>query len=259
MVVPSADSQPEVRWRSAALSDRGLRRDRNEDAFLHAPDAGIYAVADGMGGHAAGDVASRIAVETLAGAFAAASAQPAAALAARLAEAFTAANDAILRHADLDPACTGMGTTLTALTLVRDTRGIVLAHIGDSRAYRLRSGELTQLTRDHTWVQQQVEAGMLTARAARHHRLASVLNRVLGTAEASAPQAIDIVVGDVLPGDLYLLCSDGLSGMIEDADLLAMLMRGLPLAQHADELVAAANVRGGVDNVTVVLLQAEAP
>jgi PPM family protein phosphatase len=255
MVVPDG---PGMRWQSHGLTDRGLRRRRNEDALLVAPESRIYAVADGMGGHAAGNVASRIAIQTLAAAFPRAPTAriQAEELSQRLLEAFEAANAAILAHAEREQACRGMGTTLTALMPLADLPQCVIAHVGDSRAFRLRRGELLQITRDHTWVQQQVDAGMLTPVEARHHGLSSVLSRVMGTA---AVGPADSFVLNVEPGDLYLLCSDGLTTMVDDADLLALLAAPLPLDELAASLVAAANLRGGSDNITVVVLKTESP
>lgn len=243
-------------WHGVALSDRGLVRPRNEDAFLAAPDVRLFAVADGMGGHAAGDVASRIAVETLRATFARAPSPliQAPALARRLLAAFAAANESILQYTRLHRETAGMGTTLTALIPLRTRPQAVLAHIGDSRAYRLRRGALLQLTHDHTWVQQQVDAGILTSHQARHHQLSSVLSRVLGT---PAVGPADTFVVDVEPGDRFLLCSDGLTTMVADADLRALLDRELPLEQHATQLIEAANLRGGFDNITVLLLSTE--
>lgn len=253
MVVPTG--RRVLHWRVAALTDRGRLRQRNEDAYLVRPDARLFAVADGMGGHAAGDVASRLAAAQLDAVFAAPPNRVrAGALGRRLVAAFDAVNDELLEHAARDPRLRGMGTTLTAFCPVPDAPQAVIAHIGDSRAYRLRDGALRQLTNDHTWVQQQVDAGMLTPHQARHHPWAAMLDRVLGT---PAVGPADIYVIDVEPGDVFLLCSDGLTGMIEDADIEALLKRDLPLDRHARELVAAANLRGGRDNITVVLLAAD--
>ncbi|HEX6134312.1 MAG TPA: protein phosphatase 2C domain-containing protein [Longimicrobiales bacterium] len=254
MVVP-VRAATLMSWTAVGLTDPGRHRPRNEDAYVLRPGARIYAVADGMGGHAAGNVASRIAAEVLAAAFQ----RPpsprirAPALTRRLLNAFDAANRAILDHAAVHRECGGMGTTLTALAPLAAAPQCVIAHIGDSRAYRLRRGSLTQLTRDHTWVQQQVDAGMLTPLQARHHPLASVLSRVLGTA---AVGPADTIVIDVDPGDEFVLCSDGLTTMIDDADLRAILDRPLSLEQRARDLVDAANLRGGLDNITVLLIAA---
>jgi PPM family protein phosphatase len=246
-----------MRWQSCALTDRGRVRRRNEDAYLVLPESRLYAVADGMGGHAAGDVASRTAVNVLAESFARVPSRRImhGAMTRRLLDAFAAANAAILSHALTQPQCAGMGTTLTAVAPLDAAAQCVVAHVGDSRLYRLRAGELHQVTRDHTWVQQQVEAGILTPAEARHHPLSSLLNRVLGTQEVGPA---DSMVFDTLPGDLLLLCSDGLTGMIDDAELATLLQRPLPLEQHARELVEAANAGGGTDNITVLLLRAAA-
>ncbi|HEX2168333.1 MAG TPA: PP2C family serine/threonine-protein phosphatase [Longimicrobiales bacterium] len=246
-----------MKWSTAGLTDRGRRRARNEDAFLLRPQARIFGVADGMGGHAAGNVASRIAIDVLAAAFE----RPpsprirAATLARRLLNIFDDANRAILAHAAENRECAGMGTTLTALAPLAGADQCVIAHVGDSRAYRLRAGELTQLTRDHTWVQQQVDAGMLTSAEARHHPLASVLSRVLGTA---AVGPADTLVVDAAPGDVFLLCSDGLTTMLDDPEVLALVDGQVSLEERARALIDAANQRGGVDNITVVLLQPDA-
>jgi PPM family protein phosphatase len=255
MVVPGEQSM--MKWRAHGLSDRGRRRRRNEDALLLLAESGLCAVADGMGGHAAGDVASRIAVEGLATAFSAVGEPVADALERRLAGAFGAANRAILDHAARDVSCHGMGTTLTALLPVAGMPACVLAHVGDSRAYRLRGDEFRQLTRDHTWVQQQVDAGILTAEQARHHNRASVLTRVLGT-DATAPA--DTLVADVRPGDLFLLCSDGLTAVLTDSDVYDVIAAASALQDAAraledavGALVDEANRRGGPDNITVVL------
>jgi protein phosphatase len=245
-----------LHWRAYGLTDRGLHRWRNEDALLLAPARRLFAVADGLGGHAAGDVASRVAVASLAASFP----RPpswrigARTLGRRLEAAFHTAHKAILDHAAADPACAGMGTTLTALAPLAAAPACVIAHIGDSRAYRLRGAELRQLTRDHTRVRHLVDAGMLTPRQARHHARASVLTRALGM--DSTPQ-VDTFAMDAAPGDIFLLCSDGLTTMLEDADIARLLATDAPLEARCKALVAEANRRGGTDNITVVLATAE--
>jgi serine/threonine protein phosphatase PrpC len=241
-----------VRFEAAAATDRGLRRPENEDAYLVDTTRGLFCVADGMGGHAAGEVASRMAVEALAREMARPDAG--APLDARLRAAVVAANRAILEAADRDPALAGMGTTLTALALAQDNRSFTIAHVGDSRAYLYRQGELSQLTADHTWVQQQVDAGLLTPQEARGHPLGSMLTRAVGISE---DPEVDIVRGDLEPGDLILLCSDGLTGMVDDDELAGILARDdLPLDDLARELATAANRNGGVDNITAILIRA---
>jgi serine/threonine protein phosphatase PrpC len=240
-----------MRWESISVTDRGLIRPNNEDASLESVEHGVFAVADGMGGHAAGEVASRIAVEALREeAQAAASAGNPADV---LTRAFDAANSEIRRRGHQEPDKRGMGTTLTVLHLVRDSadRGVI-GHVGDSRAYRLRSGRMEQLTRDHTWVQERVDAGVLTPEQARTHPYSSILTRVLGTDDAVDA---DIVSVDSAPGDLFLLCSDGLSGMVPDADLENILAEHDDLSEIAHNLMAAACDNGGFDNITLVLVR----
>jgi protein phosphatase len=238
-------------WEWTALSARGLRRARNEDSYLVRPDKRLYAVADGMGGHAAGDVASRMAVEALDREFPA-DADPDA-IERLLVDATKTANCEILEVGRREADKRGMGTTLTTLVTPVNGAGCIIAHIGDSRAYRIRSGSLEQLTTDHTWVQQQVDLGALTLKTARSHPLSSVLTRVLGVDEGVPP---DVLRSDVVAGDMFLLCSDGLTGIVYDASIAAMLVEGGALEEMARALVAAANERGGYDNSTVVLVRA---
>lgn len=251
MVVPS------LSWHSAAATDRGRRRARNEDAVLVLPASRVYAVADGMGGHVAGNVASRLATETLASEFERAPSPRigAPALARRFISAFDAVNAAILRHASARPSYAGMGTTLTAIAPLVASPQCIISHIGDSRAYRFRAGSLVQLTRDHTWVQQQVDAGMLTPLEARHHPVSSVLSRVLGTSAVGPP---DTFTADVIAGDVFMLCSDGLTNMLDDLELRGLLAESLPVDAMVARLVDVANARGGDDNISVVLLQCAA-
>jgi PPM family protein phosphatase len=238
----------------AGRTDRGRSRKRNEDALLQRPDRRLFAVADGMGGHSGGDIASRIAVDILDNR----TADPAADTAAGpgsphpLKAAILAAHDAIREAGRADPALRGMGTTLTALRFGSGEH-CVLAHVGDSRAYRYRGGTLEQLSRDQTWVQRQVDAGLLTPAAARHHPHASVLTSALGIEDAPLQIQLDTVGCE--PGDTFLLCSDGLTGELDDAEILAILRREPDLGRAADELVAAANEAGGSDNITVVLVR----
>lgn len=242
-----------IRWESAGQTDVGRVRQGNEDAFLTDPERGIFLVADGMGGHAAGEVASALAREAVGGELARAldAGVEDAALPGVLEEAvraaFAACSDYVAEH----PEARGMGTTLTACVL-RPDGAFRMAHIGDSRAYLLREGVLEQVTHDHTWVQEEVDAGRLSPDATRTHPLSHVITRALGPGDYAPP---DLVEGALRPGDLLLLCTDGLTGMVEDADLALLLSTGLPLPKVAAELVRAANLRGGTDNVTAVLVR----
>jgi len=240
--------------RFSSRSDRGRIRPGNEDALLADGETGLFAVADGMGGHAAGEVASRVAIEALRSAAQNAPGEtgPSASTNARkwLASSVEAANRAVYEAARADPRLGGMGTTLTALYIHPPIA--CYAHVGDSRMYRLRGGRLQQITRDHTWVQEQVDAGLLSPAQAAVHPQRSVLTRAVGTSDAVAVESADL---GAEPGDLFLLASDGLTGMLTDDQIAAVLMNGTSLDGIADDLIREANARGGVDNITVVLVR----
>jgi serine/threonine protein phosphatase PrpC len=226
---------------AVALSDIGRVRGRNEDSFLLDTDASLYAVADGMGGHAAGDVASQTAIAAFHGSFL----ETHSTLIA-----MKSANRAVLERSAAEPNLLGMGTTLTGVHFFGTT--VFVAHVGDSRLYLLRAEHLRQLTRDHTVAQERIEQGALTKVGAMGHPMSSMLTRALGL----RPELdIDVFQHDVLAGDRFLICSDGLTGMITDNDLCAMLLQDKNMDAIAAELVEAANLRGGTDNITVVLME----
>jgi serine/threonine protein phosphatase PrpC len=238
-----------MKLRFAGRTDVGRVRSRNEDALLERPDRGMFAVADGMGGHAAGDIASRIAVDVL-DERSADSTEPAAdALKADI----RAAHEAILRAARADSSLQGMGTTLTTLRLRPDGKGCLIGHVGDSRAYRWRDGKLKQLTRDQTWVQDQVEAGAISSEQARHHPFSAMLTCALGIEDVDLD--VQVVEFECAAGDTYLLCSDGLIARLDDADLRRIMAEHHDLDQAAAALVKAANAAGGPDNITVSLVR----
>jgi protein phosphatase len=250
----------------AARSDPGLRRGGNEDAYCVRPDLGLFIVADGMGGHVAGEIASRVAVEAIERFVAETeSAGPQdtwpfpyetelSTAANRLKSGFRLANRGIGAAMANRQALRGMATTAAAL-LVGSTAGVI-AHVGDSRVYLLRAGGLTRLTRDHSWVEEQVRAGVLTANAARQHPWRNVVTRALSGGEDP-----EVELGDVAfePNDRVLLCSDGLYAVVDD-DTIARLL-GQPqagLESICDQLIGAANDGGGPDNITVLVLQLDA-
>lgn len=242
-----------MRWEAQGQTDRGRVRRRNEDNLLVRSDVGVFAVADGMGGHAAGDVASALAVRTLDAALdGRGPVHHPEALRDALVEATREANQRILSAAASDPAQRGMGTTMTVLGLAAEAGRYVLAHAGDSRAYLFRDGELSQLTVDHTWVQRQVDTGRLTRSQARVHPYSSMLTNALGVAEEDR---VDGAVGVAQPGDLFLLCTDGLSGVLEDDQIRTVLAEDRTLDGLASELILATNEAGGPDNITVVLVR----
>ncbi len=229
-------------------SDSGLVRDHNEDSFRIDCDAGLFVVADGMGGHAAGEVASALAVEAVFERLTGTSPE-AECTEEYLQSAVRHANRVIYSNALEHPERKGMGTTLTFMCWYADV--FHFGHVGDSRAYRLRDAELTQLTRDHTWVNMQVRAGVISAEEAAHAQLRHVLVKALGTEPAVDA---DVIAVDARPKDRFLLCSDGLSDMVNDEDLRRVLSgKGTP-GEVAERLVELANAFGGKDNITAVVI-----
>jgi protein phosphatase len=223
-----------------ASTDVGRTREGNEDGYLAKEP--LFAVADGMGGHRAGEVASNLALETLAEV---APDEDAHSLADRV----RAANRVVHQHASEDAELEGMGTTLTALWLDGDEA--LLAHVGDSRAYLCRDGELSMITEDHTLVQRMVREGKLTRDEADHHPQRSILTRALGV---DAEVDVDDFTVELRPGDRILLCTDGLTSMIGE-DRIAEILADNPDPQAAaDALIVAANEAGGQDNITAVVL-----
>lgn len=258
--LPPASTLPvkPLQLQVATASDPGRVRARNEDAVAARPDVGLVVVADGMGGHAAGDRASAVAVEeVLRGLGDGGEGDPL----LRMEGAVRAAHHRVLTAADLSPALRGMGTTLTVLLMDRLRGWWVVGHVGDSRAYLLRKGVLRQVTRDQTWVQEQLDLGNLDAQGAATHPMASLLLQAIGSGNDVVPQ---ILHETLQPGDLFLLCSDGLIRVVTDQELEAALVALQESSVEAlqgvvDALVTLANERGGPDNVTVALARAVDP
>ncbi|TDW30232.1 PP2C family protein-serine/threonine phosphatase [Cryobacterium psychrophilum] len=231
---------------SAAASDVGRVRSNNQDSGYAGHN--LFVVADGMGGHAGGDVASAIAVKRIIEADTdyASAADAEFALQAALIGANAQLAETVFEHAEL----TGMGTTVSALVVLNDE--VAIAHIGDSRIYLLRDNELSQITIDHTFVQRLVDSGRITEQEAMVHPRRSVLMRVLGDVDSS-PE-IDTSILATLPGDRWLLCSDGLTGVVSHAAMTAALSSGLSAEDVADRLVKESLDGGAPDNVTVVIV-----
>ena len=238
--------------RLAGRTDVGHARSRNEDALLQRPGRGLIAVADGMGGHAAGDIASRIAIDIVDDRSAH---LPDTDLDEYLRQTVHLAHAAILKAAEADSDLQGMGTTLTVLRVDPSTRSGLIAHVGDSRAYRWRAGSLEQLTQDQTWVQEQIDAGLLSPDQGAGHPLSSILTCALGIEDVDLE--VQIIDPDPRPDDLFLLCSDGLNARLSDDDLRQILVDHTDLDDAAAALVDAANEAGGPDNITVALLRVE--
>ncbi len=214
------------------------------------PEQGVFIVADGMGGHAAGEVASEMAVQAIAKNLEGVVGRSDAEAAHMMRLAIHQANASIFRRTVDEPEKRGMGTTATAL-VVNQAR-YMIGQVGDSRAYLLREGVLTQLTKDHSYVQEQVDAGYLTPEQARTHPYSNVITRCVGANSDVVP---DIYVGTLNSGDLFMLASDGLTGMLEDEDLQRYLETDNTPAQMVDFLVNEGNRRGGLDNITVIIVR----
>ena len=222
-----------------AATDIGQVREGNEDSFLVV--APLYAVADGMGGHRGGEVASSLALETVQGMFERREGS--------LADQVVEANRAVFDRSQNDRSVSGMGTTLTA-ALVDGSR-VHLVHVGDSRAYLLRGGELAQLTEDHTLVHRMVKEGEISQEEAETHPQRSILTRALGVDQSVQVDEGDVEVSD---GDRLLLCTDGLTGMVPEGQIREILLESADPQEAVEKLVKVANRAGGIDNITAVIL-----
>src|SRR4051812_8069637 len=256
---------PSLTW--AVRSDPGLKRTSNEDSYSTRPDVGLFVVADGMGGHVAGEVASRVAVEAIE-AFIQETAgadknrtwpfpfDPTVSLEAnRLRAAFRLANRKIASAIADSQDLRGMATTASAVLI--GPHGASVAHVGDSRVYVLRRGTLEQITHDHSWVEEQVRAGTMSPSAARMHPWRNVVTRALSGGE---DPEVDVTELDLQPGERFLICSDGLFSVVPDTQIAEVLSdRTLSLSEACQRLVDAANRGGGPDNITAVVLEVDVP
>jgi len=236
-----------TRWRFAAATDTGLVRQNNQDAIYI--DDQLAIVADGMGGHAAGDVAATMTIESVRMGFAM---RP---TVEGLFNAIEDANREVLQDASLNPNHFGMGTTVIAVGLTEDTAGVAsptLVHVGDSRAYQLRDGALRQLSEDHSVAEEWVRMGRLTPEEALVHPRRHQLTRGVGV---ESTIAVDVISLEAMPGDRILLCSDGLSNELDDDTLARLASAPAPLDEAVEGLVAAARAAGGHDNISAVLLE----
>jgi protein phosphatase len=230
-------------------TDQGLRRLNNEDTILVDENQGICLVADGIGGNAGGEIASRLFSQTAENAFSGVPFQEELRYQI-LQKVFADANETIFNYAQSHPGCDGMGCTAEMLVLNDDR--FMLGHIGDSRTYRLRDGEIKQLTLDHTLVKQQLDQGLITQEEAKHHSFKNVILRAVGIQQNPS---LDVLRGNVYPGDMFLLCSDGLTDMVEDDFIKNHLISEKGIREKVDGLIQEANARGGKDNISAILVQ----
>lgn len=247
--------------KSFGITDVGRQRQHNEDSYLVDDKMSLYLVADGMGGHAAGEVASRIATEAIAefiahtieddGTWPHAYDENFSRNTNRLLSALRIANTRVIDAMKKDARLRGMGTTVVACLIESDSASV--AHVGDSRGYLIRDNQMSRITSDHSWVFEQVQAGMLTEAEAEKHPLRNVITRALGGGNNVVPDASEI---ELREGDHFLFCSDGLTGMVSEDDILRIVMEGPDLEEAGQQLIKQANEHGGHDNITVVLVAA---
>jgi protein phosphatase len=238
----------------AARTDVGMVRSGNEDNFFADADQnhGIFIVADGMGGHAAGEVASEMAVQIVPRELAAVRDVTDPSARERVMNSLKTANRAIYERMISEPDKQGMGTTVSAVVLSHGH--YMIGQVGDSRVYLLRDGMLTQVTKDHSYVQEQVDAGFLTPEQARYHPYSNVITRCVGAGDTVEP---DVYEGELKVGDVLLVASDGLTGMVDDRRLQTLLLARSTPGRIVDALIADANGRGGLDNITAIVVRVE--
>ena len=247
----------------AGKSDVGRRRQKNEDSFLLSPELELIVVADGMGGHLGGEMASRICVETVEQVIQGLDQDPESTVEegvevkpgdfqSYLRYALSMASSKIFHKSHEEPALKGMGTTAVAALFRKNM--VYVANVGDSRVYRIRAGQIEQITEDHSLVSEQVKAGILTPEDAKTHRFKNIITRSVGFQEVV--QA-DVDIRSVQVGDRYLLCSDGLSNMLSDTDLCQTVVANQDIEAACQQLVDLANERGGDDNITVLIAEVQ--
>jgi protein phosphatase len=241
----------------AARSDVGMIRSGNEDNLFsdpepgqHAVERGLFVVADGMGGHAAGEVASEMAVQIVARELGAIRDLHDTNAARAVLEALKRANLAIYERTLSEVDKQGMGTTVSVLIV--SGRRFLIGQVGDSRVYLLRDGALRQITKDHSYVQEQVDAGYLTAEQARYHPYSNVITRCVGASDDVEP---DTYTGELRAGDTFLVASDGLTGMVDDRRLQQLLLARATPQRVVDALISEANARGGLDTITAIVVR----
>ncbi len=236
----------------SARTDTGRLRKGNEDNLYADANEyrGLFIVADGMGGHAAGEIASQMAVDLLASELADLNDLAAPGAGQRLSDTLKLANRTVFQRTMKEVDKTGMGSTASAL-LISDTRYLI-GHVGDSRIYLVRDGVMTQLTHDHSLVQEQVDAGLITAEQARHHPQSNVITCCIGMSSEIEP---DVITGETKVGDVFLLASDGLTGMVEDRRLKQLLESRANPERIVNAMIADANNNGGIDNITAIVVK----
>jgi serine/threonine protein phosphatase PrpC len=243
-----------LKLQMAALTNKGRVREQNEDALYFDERDRVIIVCDGMGGHAGGHIASELAVQVVSSGLRQLKLLDSVdetSVIEMMKNAVFGANDHILSRARLDASISDMGTTLVACVFMRDR--VITTNVGDSRIYRIAGGVIEQVSQDHSLVAERVRAGQLDPNSDEASLLSNIVTRALGMEQVT----IDITVEDLVPGDTYLLCSDGLSDLVEEHEMLAIVDGALSLPQACMTMVDLANHRGGIDNITVALGRAD--
>lgn len=231
-------------------SDAGCKRSNNEDAYVVSPGCNFVLVADGIGGAAAGELASSLFASAAVEVFAGSVRRTEKETLDLVEKAFSLANKRILDHIRENPHHEGMGCTAELLAFTNNL--FVIGHVGDSRTYVLRNGQFKQLTHDHSLVQAQVDQGLISREEAKTHRFRNVLSQAVGIGRRLA---LDILQGKIFPGDLFLLCSDGLTDMVDDSAIAHIISSAGSVEQKVDALIESAKSAGGNDNITLVIAQ----
>ena len=233
----------------AGKTNIGLKRSANEDTFIIKGELGFCLVADGLGGAAAGEIASRFFADATLEAFKQATDLNENKVIERIQNSFRLANQRIRDHGMRNPSHKGMGCTAELMAF--SDQGFVIGHLGDSRTYRFRNGLLKQLTHDHSFIQEQIDKGLIAEENARRHPLRNVILKAVGINESLE---LDLIRGRTYPEDQFLLCSDGLTDMVEDSSIDKVFKSTIPAHKKVDQLIELALSGGGKDNVTVVLI-----
>ncbi len=244
--------------KSAAFSHTGMRRLQNQDSFLNRPDLGLFIVADGMGGHRGGEIASGLAIQTIQEFFEKNSAKKDTLESAmqKIEDSLLLANEAIQKRGDIEPDLKGMGTTASVLYFT--DQYAILGQVGDSRMYLIQNQKIWQLTKDHSLVQEKLRAGLITRQQVKTDKNRNVITRSVGYETNLNP---DLFWFQTKPDDVFVVCSDGLHGLVEDPELLSMIIQHVmnenDLEKASRELIQKANEYGGDDNVTTVIVKVE--
>ncbi len=231
------------------LSDVGKKREKNEDTLLLNEKLGLFLVADGMGGHLGGEYASGLAAKTIEEALGQSTRTD---IAERFKDAIRLASKKIFEEANRNSNLRGMGTTTVAFLVHQDK--VYIANVGDSRAYLIQDSKIQQLTTDHSLVNEQLRAGFITREELKHHKFKNIITRSVGF---QTDVEVDLLIRDLKVGDRFFLCSDGLSNLVEDSEILKIVSKNAP-KQACQKLVQLANKKGGDDNITVVVAIVEA-